>query len=835
MKNKLIAIVTSLCLLVMGGAAMYGLLGNGTLATSIDSASTQSNIVVDTPAAPAPEAQEPAPMAEEPKAEEPAPAVEEPKAEEPASVVEEPKAEEPAPVVEEPKAEEPAPVVEEPKAEEPAPVVEEPKAEEPAPVVEEPKAEEPAPVVEEPKAEEPAPVVEEPKAEEPAETPVEDQPVVEEPAETPEVDQPVVEEPAETPEADQPVVEEPAETPEADQPVVEEPTETPEADQPVVEEPAETPEENIIPVEPLNAYISASTDFVDVGNAFSVSVSANGGVQPYQATATVLLDGVVMKSVSSEMAENASLVLDYLPLQGGTYTVIADVTDGAGNSSSVNVRVGVRDRSLDNKKDGQWEKLARAVELTGDWRMDVLLVAQSQLGNAESTVDFIMDTEGQNGYTMYGEWAGNAYADWCAAFIGWCFEQAETGLPMRMAAVSEWVSSMQGRNAFRAVGEYTPEAGDIVFIIPNEETEIGHIGLVEYVTADVIGTIEANVGNMVDRRTYELTSEKIGGFGSMIALMESANVSHAEQVILPYEVEDVTDFYAYLNTDKTVNLRNGPSTKTMRKATLSGVGTPVLVTAQVENNGDLWYLIQCEDAYGEQTGYMMAKFLDGSAPKAEEEAEELELTVEEDEVPEATEEPVVEEIPEATEEPVVEEIPEATEEPVVEEAPEATEEPVVEEIPEATEEPVVEEIPEATEEPVVEESPEAIEEPVVEESPEAIEEPVVEEEPAVEIVLSETPEFLNDVEEDLPVEITEWAEEVIATEEMIDRALKAPSLDSLVIEGDALIHVRTGKKIGTYNAATGELIDDSTNTVVAIVDMENGMVYPVNNGSADNE
>jgi len=73
-------------------------------------------------------------------------------------------------------------------------------------------------------------------------------------------------------------------------------------------------------------------------------------------------------------------------------------------------------------------------------------------------------------------------------------------------------------------------------------------------------------------------------------------------------------------------------------------------------------------------------------------------------------------------------------------------------------------------------------------------------------------------------------------QEALEEAATHCSMDSLVIEGDALVYVRTGKKIGTYNAATGELIDDATNTVVAIVDMENGMVYPVaNNGSAANE
>ncbi|MBR5547716.1 MAG: CHAP domain-containing protein [Clostridia bacterium] len=771
MNKKLIALATALCMLVVGCAAMYGMLGNGTLATSIDSASTQSHMVADEPA--------PAPVVEEPA---PAPVVEEPA---PAPVVEEP-----APVAEEPA---PAPVVEEQPA--PAPVAEEPA---PAPVVEEQPA--PAPVAEEPVVEQPAetPVENQPVVEQPTETPVENQPVVEEPTETPVEDQPVVEQPTETPVEDQPVVEQPAETPVEDQPVVEQPTETP-----VVDQPTEIPEETIVPVAPLSVSAYASADFVDVGNAFTAYAAANGGVQPYQVAVSVQLDGAEMKYAAYQLGENETASVEYLPLQGGKYTVTVDVTDAAGTSASASVRVGARDRSMDNKNDGKWEKLAKAVELTGDWRMDVLLVAQSQLGYTENEVDFVMDAEGQNGYTLYGEWAGNAYADWCAAYLGWCFEQAETGLPMRMAAVSDWVSSMQGRNAFRAAGEYTPEAGDIVFIIPNEEAEIGHIGLVEYVTADVIGTIEANVGNMVDRRTYELDSEKIGGFGSMVALMESANVNHAENVALPYEVEDVTDFYAYLNTDKTVNLRNGPSTKTMRKATLSGVGTPVLVTAQVENNGDLWYLIQCEDAYGEQTGYMMAKFLDGSAPKAEEETVTLELNVEEDEIPETTEEPIVEEQPEVTEEPVVEEMPEVIEETVVEEQPEVTEEPVVEEIPEVTEETVVEEQPEVTEE------------------------PAVEEETVVEIVLSEAPAFLSDVEEDLPAEITAWAEEVIASEEMIDRALKAPSLDSLVIEGDALIYVRTGEKIATFNAATGELIDDQSGIVVAVVDMASGMVYPV--------
>ena len=32
-------------------------------------------------------------------------------------------------------------------------------------------------------------------------------------------------------------------------------------------------------------------------------------------------------------------------------------------------------------------------------------------------------TEGAHGYTKYGEWAGDPYAQWCAEFLCWCVDQ----------------------------------------------------------------------------------------------------------------------------------------------------------------------------------------------------------------------------------------------------------------------------------------------------------------------------------------------------------------------------------------------------------------------------
>jgi len=577
------------------------------------------------------------------------------------------------------------------------------------------------PDVEEPETNEP--VVEEPTPEEPEA----DEPVVEEPTpEEPEADEPVVEEPTpEEPEADEPVVEEPTpEEPEADEPVVEEPTpEEPEADEPVVEEPEV--DDNITIIAPLSAAMTASADYVNVGETISATVSVSGGVAPYQVKLGVGLDGMLLYRENHELAENQSQSISYETAEPGAYHIYANVTDAEGNETSASVRIGARSRTMDLKDDAKWQALAEAVSLTGDWRMDVLMVAQSQLGYTENESDFIIENDQVSGYTMYGEWVGNAYADWCAAFIGWCFDQADTDMDLRLASVDSWVKKMKAYDAFRDA-DYAPEAGDIVFLIPNDETKIGHIGLVEYVTGNVMGTIEANVGNMVDQRTYQLGDEAIGGYASMTALMDAMNVEYSGSASA-YDVEDVEDFTGYLNTDK-VNLRNGPSTQTMVKAVLTGIGSPLNVMARVENEGETWYLLEGEDVYGMQTGYMMAKFVDGTVPSTDVNYA-LVLEVEEDVV----------------------EVTAASDNLQMYEA--------------------------------------------------------------------------NLVEaEEIPVEIQEWIEVYNPTQEMIDRALAAPSLESLVIEDSDVVYVRTGAVMAYYDAESNFIIDKNTGLIVAQVDMETGVI-----------
>ena len=191
--------------------------------------------------------------------------------------------------------------------------------------------------------------------------------------------------------------------------------------------------------------------------------------------------------------------------------------------------------------------------------------------------------------------------------------------------------------------------------------------------------------------------------------------------------------------------------------------------------------------YGNIDKYMSVS-LEKNAVEVAEEAAETEQPAEEVIIEEEAAEELTEEEP-IEEEPVEEELTE--------------EEPVEEELIE--EEPVEEEL---TEEEPIEEEP--IEEELTEEE-------TVEEEPSEESV-----EF-DPYKEELKL----WAEEVSATEEMIERAEKAKSLDSIVYENGYFVYVRTGIALARFDRVDGIVYDIATRLPVAIYDEEAGIIYPL--------
>ena len=85
------------------------------------------------------------------------------------------------------------------------------------------------------------------------------------------------------------------------------------------------------------------------------------------------------------------------------------------------------DAQADLESASVWEQTIPQT-LSGQWRADVVAVAESQLGYAASTRNYIVDEAGgMHGYTRYGAWYGSPYGEWCAMFASFCLHYA--GVP----------------------------------------------------------------------------------------------------------------------------------------------------------------------------------------------------------------------------------------------------------------------------------------------------------------------------------------------------------------------------------------------------------------------
>ncbi|MGN0798848.1 MAG: fibro-slime domain-containing protein [Christensenellales bacterium] len=193
------------------------------------------------------------------------------------------------------------------------------------------------------------------------------------------------------------------------------------------------------------------------------------------------------------------------------------------------------DPTADLETAEMWEKTIANAKLTGEWRQDVLAIAETQLGYTESTKNFIIDEEDgttQKGYTRYGAWYGSPYSDWCAMYVSFCLRYAgvpEEKYPISAGCVS-WIEalSQEPYNLYRSArfvnadGDeetYVPTVGDVIFFSYDQNGISDHVGIVAELipatesTPAQIRTIEGNISNRVRYETYELESPVILGYG----------------------------------------------------------------------------------------------------------------------------------------------------------------------------------------------------------------------------------------------------------------------------------------------------------------------------------
>ncbi len=179
------------------------------------------------------------------------------------------------------------------------------------------------------------------------------------------------------------------------------------------------------------------------------------------------------------------------------------------------------------------------LDVVPDYVQWLLEIADEEVGYREE----------DHGWSKYGDWAGDPYAQWCAEFLCWCVDQVDqrhgthlldrifplysgqnTGrswfiragrFVVRKGEVEGWgYEWLRGHDTFIRSGDYIPQPGDYVFFTWTSDEDTDHVALVEYCseTADgktFIHVIEGNNPVSVARNVYSLQDTRILGYGTV--------------------------------------------------------------------------------------------------------------------------------------------------------------------------------------------------------------------------------------------------------------------------------------------------------------------------------
>ena len=170
------------------------------------------------------------------------------------------------------------------------------------------------------------------------------------------------------------------------------------------------------------------------------------------------------------------------------------------------------DPTADVETAEQWEQTFAGVTLTGNWRQDTLAIAETQLGYAESTKNYLVAEDGKTvkGYTRYGAWCGEPYGDWNVMFLTFCLHYAGVeGVPPDRDC-GGWVTSWA--DAFEPAQSHTPAVGDLVLFDRDGDGTADRAGLVARLTDSGFAAIEGDAEDAVRLMTYGADDTGILGY-----------------------------------------------------------------------------------------------------------------------------------------------------------------------------------------------------------------------------------------------------------------------------------------------------------------------------------
>ena len=169
-----------------------------------------------------------------------------------------------------------------------------------------------------------------------------------------------------------------------------------------------------------------------------------------------------------------------------------------------------------------WEQTFGDVTLTGDWRLDTLAIARSQLGYAESTRNYAVADDGQTlkGYTRYGAWQGDPYGDWNALFAAFCLHYGGAENIPTDKDCGSWAAALA--DAFLPAQSHEAAPGELVFFDRDGDGTADWVAIVAEVTAGEEGApsgitvIAGDADDAVQQRSYTAEDPTIlGYYGSL--------------------------------------------------------------------------------------------------------------------------------------------------------------------------------------------------------------------------------------------------------------------------------------------------------------------------------
>ena len=168
-----------------------------------------------------------------------------------------------------------------------------------------------------------------------------------------------------------------------------------------------------------------------------------------------------------------------------------------------------------------WEKSMEQVELTGDWRKDLLVIAQTQVGYQESKSNVRQESDGTvRGYTRYGQWAEKPYSDWNTLFVSFCMEYAAVkGIPVE-ADCDQWIQALSAEeiDLYASYDAEKATPGTVVFVDTDEDGMANQAAIVAEIvrpadqTKASLKCIVGDINDTVDYVNYELSDPQLAGY-----------------------------------------------------------------------------------------------------------------------------------------------------------------------------------------------------------------------------------------------------------------------------------------------------------------------------------